>query len=115
MLNPALSLPPREFELSPPEVARIKAAIETWDSYGVAADQRWLEPLVNLMSVGVEVALGEVHARLCQPQGSGGIAQGVKGNVLSRRYPSGDRRSPATVPMASRHDLSARTRSPVSL
>jgi hypothetical protein len=24
----------------------MKAAIETWDSYGAAADRRWLEPLI---------------------------------------------------------------------
>jgi hypothetical protein len=31
------------------EVARIKAAIETWHSYGAAADRRWLEPLIELI------------------------------------------------------------------
>jgi hypothetical protein len=31
MWNPALSLAAKEFEFSDPEVARIKAAIETWD------------------------------------------------------------------------------------
>ena len=45
--NPALSLPAKEFEFTDPEVARIKAAIQTWDSYGVAADRRWLEPLLE--------------------------------------------------------------------
>ena len=30
--NPALSIPPREFEFTDTEVARIKAAIETWDA-----------------------------------------------------------------------------------
>jgi hypothetical protein len=30
--NPALSIPAKEFEFSDPEVARIKAVIETWDS-----------------------------------------------------------------------------------
>jgi hypothetical protein len=47
--NPALTLPARDFEFSDPEVARIKATIETWDSFGANADRRWLEPLVNLM------------------------------------------------------------------
>ena len=47
--NRALSLAAREFEFSDPEVARIKAAIEKWDSYGANADRRWLEPLVNVM------------------------------------------------------------------
>ena len=32
--NPALSIPAKEFEFTDPEVARIKAAIQTWDSYG---------------------------------------------------------------------------------
>jgi hypothetical protein len=51
--NPALSLPAKAFEVSDPEVARIKAAIETWDSYGANADRRWLEPLVEaLFSAG---------------------------------------------------------------
>ena len=45
--NPALSIPAKEFEFTDPEVARIKAAIETWDSYGASADRRWLEPLIN--------------------------------------------------------------------
>ena len=47
--NSALSMPAKEFEFSDPEVARIKAAIQTWESYGVNADRRWLEPLVAVM------------------------------------------------------------------
>ena len=47
MWNPALSLPPREFEFTDAEVARIKSAIQAWDSYGVAADRRWLPPLIT--------------------------------------------------------------------
>ena len=47
--NPALSTPAKDFEFSDPEVARIKAAIETWDSYGANADRRWLEPLLNTL------------------------------------------------------------------
>jgi hypothetical protein len=47
--NPVLSVAAKEFEFSDPEAARIKAAIETWDDYGAAADRRWLEPLVNAM------------------------------------------------------------------
>jgi len=51
--NPALSTPVKDFEFSDPEVARIKAAIQTWDSYGANADRRWLEPLViSLFSRG---------------------------------------------------------------
>jgi hypothetical protein len=47
--NPALSLDAKDFEFSDPEVARIKAAIETWDSYGANADRRWLQPLVEML------------------------------------------------------------------
>jgi hypothetical protein len=47
--NPALSVPAKDFEFNDAEVARIKAAIQSWDSYGAAADQRWLEPLVRLL------------------------------------------------------------------
>src|SRR5471030_469461 len=32
--NPALLLPARDFEFTNPEIVRIRAAIETWDSYG---------------------------------------------------------------------------------
>ncbi len=46
--NPSLSIPTRDFEFSEVDVARIKAAVETWDLYGAAADRRWLEPLVNV-------------------------------------------------------------------
>jgi hypothetical protein len=45
--NPALSLPAKEFEFADAEIARISAAIQTWDSYGVNADRRWLQPLVE--------------------------------------------------------------------
>ena len=47
--NPARSLPAKEFEFSDPEVARIKAAIQTWNSYGVSADRRWLQPMIELL------------------------------------------------------------------
>jgi hypothetical protein len=47
--NPALSLPAKEFECSEQELARIRAAIETWDSYGATADRRWLEPLLGAL------------------------------------------------------------------
>jgi hypothetical protein len=47
--NPALSLQAKEFEFSEQELARIKAAIETWDSYGANADRRWLEPLIGAL------------------------------------------------------------------
>jgi hypothetical protein len=44
--NPALPLPPRNFEFSDAEVARIKAALESWDGYTARTDRRWLEPLL---------------------------------------------------------------------
>jgi hypothetical protein len=43
--NPALSIPPQAFEFSDVETARIKAAIQAWDSYTANADRRWLQPL----------------------------------------------------------------------
>ena len=50
--NPALAVPAKEFEFSDPEVARIKAALQTWDSYGADADRRWLQPLVETLFHG---------------------------------------------------------------
>jgi hypothetical protein len=49
MWNPSLSVPAKEFESSDPEVARIKAAVQTWDSYGVNADRRWLQPVIEAL------------------------------------------------------------------
>jgi predicted DNA-binding transcriptional regulator YafY len=34
-------------EFTDPEVARIRAALQTWDSYGANADRRWLEQLLE--------------------------------------------------------------------
>jgi len=51
--NPALSIPVKELEFTDSEVPRLKAAIETWDSYGVDTDRRWLQPLIDaLFAVG---------------------------------------------------------------
>lgn len=47
--NPDRSLPTKDFEFTDAEIARIKAAIQTWDSYGVNADRRWLQPLVETL------------------------------------------------------------------
>ncbi len=47
--NPVLSSPAKEFEFSEAEIARIRAALQTWDSYGVAADRTWLQPLLDLL------------------------------------------------------------------
>ncbi len=44
--KPSLSIPAKEFDFADTEVARIKAAIETWDGYGVNADRHWLQPLL---------------------------------------------------------------------
>ena len=54
MWNPSLSIPEREFEFTDAEVARIKAAIETWSNYGVANDRRWLEPLLEVVVIRTE-------------------------------------------------------------
>lgn len=45
--NPALAIPAREFKFTDPEVARINAAIQTWDSYSAGADRVWLQPLID--------------------------------------------------------------------
>jgi hypothetical protein len=47
--NPALSLPAKEFDFSDAEIARIKTALQTWDSFGVAADRKWLAPIVETL------------------------------------------------------------------
>ena len=47
--NPNLSIPVKEFDLADAEVVRVKAAIETWDAYGAAADRLWLEPLIEAL------------------------------------------------------------------
>ena len=47
--NPSLSLPTKDFEFTDAEIARIKAAIETWGNYGVALDRAWLEPLIEML------------------------------------------------------------------
>jgi hypothetical protein len=53
--SPALTLPARDYEFTDAETARIKAALQTWDSYGVGADRRWLQPLIDvLFSADVE-------------------------------------------------------------
>jgi len=47
--NPALSSPIRDFEFTEAEAGRIKAALQTWDSYGAAADRHWLKPLIEAL------------------------------------------------------------------
>ena len=45
--NPALAIRATPFEFDDSELARIKAAIQSWDLYGATADRRWLEPLMK--------------------------------------------------------------------
>jgi hypothetical protein len=47
--NPALSIPPKEFDLGDAEVSRIRTAIESWGNYGATSDRRWLEPLLEIV------------------------------------------------------------------
>ena len=47
--NASLSIATEELGLTDAEVARIKAAIETWYSNFATADRPWLEPLVELI------------------------------------------------------------------
>ena len=47
--NPTLSLSAKDVEFSEQELARIRAAIETWNSYGANADRLWLQPLVEAL------------------------------------------------------------------
>jgi hypothetical protein len=44
--NAERSIPAKDFEFADGEVLRIKAGLRTWESYGVASDRLWLEPLV---------------------------------------------------------------------
>ena len=47
--NADLSVPAKEFEFSDPEAARIRTALQAWESYAASADRRWLEPLVDML------------------------------------------------------------------
>jgi hypothetical protein len=48
--NPALSIPPKEFDFTDAELAQFRSAVESWFGYGVAADRHWLEPLLGLLT-----------------------------------------------------------------
>lgn len=48
--NPALAIPPKQLDFTDTELARVRSAVETWASYGVTADRRWLEPLLACLS-----------------------------------------------------------------
>jgi hypothetical protein len=45
--NPSLSIPNKDFDFTEAEVARIKCAIQMWESFGAATDRRWLKPIVD--------------------------------------------------------------------
>jgi hypothetical protein len=45
--NADLSLQSKEFEFSDSEAARIRGAMQTWESYVAGSDRRWLQPLVE--------------------------------------------------------------------
>jgi hypothetical protein len=45
--NPSLYIPAKDFEFTDSEVTRIRAALQSWQSYGVSADRRWLQPVVE--------------------------------------------------------------------
>ena len=47
--NPSLSIPAQDFDLCEAEVARLTAALQTWDSYAAGVDRRWLEPLIRAL------------------------------------------------------------------
>ena len=47
--NAERSLPAQEYEFSDREVARIRDAVQTWESYLASTDRRWLEPLVAFL------------------------------------------------------------------
>ena len=48
--NPSLSIPAKELDFTDAEVARVRAAVEAWSGYAVAADRRWLEPLLQAIT-----------------------------------------------------------------
>ena len=48
--NPSLSIPAKAFDFTEAETARMRAAVEAWSGYAVAADRRWLEPLLHAIT-----------------------------------------------------------------
>jgi hypothetical protein len=49
--NSSLSIPAKAFDFTEAETARIRAAVEAWSGYAVAADRRWLEPLLHAITL----------------------------------------------------------------
>jgi len=45
--NHAFTVPPKEFDLNDTQVARLKAALETWGGYAASPDRCWLQPLAQ--------------------------------------------------------------------
>jgi hypothetical protein len=45
--NPSLGLPPKEFAFTDAELARLKAALESWNRSDVRKDRPWLQPLLD--------------------------------------------------------------------
>jgi hypothetical protein len=50
--NPELSIPAKEYEFSDSDAARLRAALKTWDGFGVSADRKWLAPLLSVLFSG---------------------------------------------------------------
>ena len=59
--NPELSIPPKDFEFTDAEIARIWTAIETWTAYTADADHNWLQPLISALTVLDTSAPKRVH------------------------------------------------------
>ena len=49
--NPSLSVPPKGFDFTDADVARIRSALDTWTMYAAGADRSWLEPLLSAVVV----------------------------------------------------------------
>ena len=47
--NPTQELAAKEFNFSEAEAARIRAALQAWESYSAGTDRRWLQPLVEAL------------------------------------------------------------------
>ena len=49
--NPSLSIPAKAFGFTEAETARMREAVEAWSGYAVATDRRWLEPLLQAITL----------------------------------------------------------------
>jgi hypothetical protein len=45
----AISIPPKEIAFKDVEIIRIRVGTNMWDSFGVNADRRWLEPVATAL------------------------------------------------------------------